>query len=126
MQDNHLTNPVLIDCTSAEAVAMQYADFLAAGFHVVTPNKKANTASLAYYRQLRQVAQQHRRRFLYETTVGAGLPVIDTLQGLLNAGDELMAFEGILSGSLSYMFGELEQGGLLSDGHCQSQGAGLY
>lgn len=114
VQENHLTNPVLIDCTSAEAVAMQYADFLAAGFHVVTPNKKANTASLAYYRQLRQVAQQHRRRFLYETTVGAGLPVIDTLQVLLNAGDELMAFEGILSGSLSYLFGELEQGGLLS------------
>lgn len=114
VQDNHLTNPVLIDCTSAEAVAMQYADFLAAGFHVVTPNKKANTTSLAYYRQLRQVAQQHRRRFLYETTVGAGLPVIDTLQGLLNAGDELMAFEGILSGSLSYMFGELEQGAQLS------------
>lgn len=115
VQDNHLTNPVLIDCTSAEAVAMQYADFLAAGFHVVTPNKKANTASLDYYRQLRQVAQQHRRRFLYETTVGAGLPVIDTLQGLLNAGDELTAFEGILSGSLSYLFGELEQGALLSD-----------
>jgi len=114
VQDNHLTNPVLIDCTSAEVVAMQYADFLAAGFHVVTPNKKANTASLAYYRQLRQVAQQHRRRFLYETTVGAGLPVIDTLQGLLNAGDELMAFEGILSGSLSYLFGELEQGAQLS------------
>ena len=114
-RNQHLTNPVLVDCTSAEAVAGQYADFLAAGFHVVTPNKKANTASYSYYQKLRQLAQQHRRRFLYETTVGAGLPVIDTLQGLLNAGDELVAFEGILSGSLSYIFGELEAGVSLSD-----------
>lgn len=81
----------------------------------MTPNKKANTGSLDYYHQLRQVAQQHRRRFLYETTVGAGLPVIDTLQGLFNAGDELVAFEGILSGSLSYIFGLLEQGQSLSE-----------
>lgn len=115
VQQQHLTNPVLVDCTSSEHVASQYADFIAAGFHIVTPNKKANTSSLAYYQQLRMLAQQHRRRFLYETTVGAGLPVIDTLQGLLNAGDELLAFEGILSGSLSYIFGELEQGVLLSE-----------
>ena len=115
VQEQHLINPVLVDCTSSEAIASQYADFLAAGFHVVTPNKKANTASMGYYRQLRQTAQQHRRRFLYETTVGAGLPVIDTLQGLLHAGDELLAFEGILSGSLSYIFGMLEQGLSLSE-----------
>jgi aspartokinase/homoserine dehydrogenase 1 len=114
-QEQHLTNPVLIDCSSAEPVADLYVDFLKAGFHVVTPNKKANTGSLDYYHQLRQVAQQHRRRFLYETTVGAGLPVIDTLQGLFNAGDELVAFEGILSGSLSYIFGLLEQGQSLSE-----------
>lgn len=111
----HLTNPVLIDCSSSEQIAASYVDFLKAGFHVVTPNKKANTGSLPYYRELRHVAQQHRRRFLYETTVGAGLPVIDTLQGLFNAGDELLAFEGILSGSLSYLFGLLEQGQNLSE-----------
>lgn len=113
-RSQHLTNPVLVDCTSSDAVAAQYAQLLGAGFHVVTPNKKANTASYSYYQQLRQLAQQQRRRFLYETTVGAGLPVIDTLQGLLNAGDELLAFEGILSGSLSYIFGELEAGVSLS------------
>ncbi|MBN8446227.1 MAG: bifunctional aspartate kinase/homoserine dehydrogenase I [Gammaproteobacteria bacterium] len=124
-QDNHLTNPVLIDCTSAQAIADQYADFLAAGFHVVTPNKKANTGTLAYYRELRQVAQKNRRRFLYETTVGAGLPVIDTLQGLLNAGDELVAFEGILSGSLSYLFGELERGKPLSAVTAQAKALGF-
>lgn len=124
-QQQHLTNPVLVDCTSSEQVAAQYADFLAAGFHVVTPNKKANTASFAYYQQLRQLAQQHRRRFLYETTVGAGLPVIDTLQGLLNAGDELLAFEGILSGSLSFIFGELEAGVALSEVTAKAKALGF-
>ncbi|MFT5162852.1 MAG: aspartokinase/homoserine dehydrogenase 1, partial [Alteromonadaceae bacterium] len=68
VRDNHLVNPVLVDCTSSEQVAVQYADFLAAGFHVVTPNKKANTGSMAYYRELRRTAQQQKRRFLYETT----------------------------------------------------------
>lgn len=115
VQAHHLINPVLVDCTSADSIASQYADFLAAGFHIVTPNKKANTGTMAYYRQLRQIALQQRRRFLYETTIGAGLPVIDPLQGLLNAGDELIAFEGILSGSLSYIFGELENGVSLSE-----------
>jgi bifunctional aspartokinase / homoserine dehydrogenase 1 len=125
VQQQHLTNPVLVDCTSSLQVAAQYADFLAAGFHVVTPNKKANTATFAYYQQLRQLAQKNRRRFLYETTVGAGLPVIDTLQGLLNAGDELVAFEGILSGSLSYIFGELEKGAVLSDVTKQAKALGF-
>lgn len=124
VQDNHLTNPVLIDCTSAQPVADQYVDYLAAGFHVVTPNKKANTGSMAYYRALRDTAQTHRRRFLYETTVGAGLPVIDTLQGLFNAGDELLSFEGILSGTLSYVFGLLEQGMPLSEVTAQAKALG--
>lgn len=125
VRENHLTNPVLVDCTSSEALASQYSALLAAGFHVVTPNKKANTMSLSYYRELRQVAQRNRRRFLYETTVGAGLPVIDTLQGLLNAGDELVAFEGILSGSLSFLFGELEKGQKLSEVTAKAKALGF-
>lgn len=114
-RENHLINPVLVDLTSNEDIAMSYADFLAEGFHVVTPNKKANTASMDYYHQMRSAAQDTRRRLLYETTVGAGLPVIDTLQSLIKAGDELTQFEGILSGSLSYIFGKLEEGMTLSE-----------
>jgi aspartokinase/homoserine dehydrogenase 1 len=114
VEDNHLINPVLVDCTSSENIAVQYVDFLAAGFHVVTPNKKANTASMAYYQQLRTTALSQKRRFLYETNVGAGLPVIDTLQGLFNAGDQLVGFEGILSGSLSYILGKLDEGMTIS------------
>lgn len=114
VQRNHIINPVLIDCTSSKVIAEQYTDFLAAGFHVVTPNKKANTASMAYYHQLRQVARASRRKLMYETTVGAGLPVIENLQNLIAAGDELEKFNGILSGSLSFIFGKLDEGLTLS------------
>ncbi|WP_182036168.1 bifunctional aspartate kinase/homoserine dehydrogenase I [Vibrio diabolicus] len=115
VQRNHIINPVLVDCTSSEDIAKQYADFLAAGFHVVTPNKKANTASMSYYHQLRDVARSSRRKLMYETTVGAGLPVIENLQNLISAGDELERFSGILSGSLSYIFGKLDEGMSLSE-----------
>ncbi|SHO56688.1 bifunctional aspartate kinase/homoserine dehydrogenase I [Vibrio quintilis] len=110
VQRNHIINPVLVDCTSSDEIAGQYADFLASGFHVVTPNKKANTASMAYYQQLRDVARVSRRKLMYETTVGAGLPVIENLQNLVAAGDELEKFSGILSGSLSFIFGKLDEG----------------
>jgi len=115
VSDNHLINPVLVDSTSNEALAMSYVDYLAEGFHVVTPNKKANTDTWQYYQELRSTAQKTNRRFLYETTVGAGLPVIDTLQNLIKAGDQLQRFEGVLSGSLSYIFGKLDEGMLLSE-----------
>ncbi len=110
----HLTNPVIVDCTSNQDIAMSYLSYLEANFHVVTANKKANTDSLDYYHQLQDMAAKRQRRFLYETNVGAGLPVIDNLQSLLRAGDELIQFEGILSGSLSYIFGEIHQGLSLS------------
>ncbi|RZP73136.1 bifunctional aspartate kinase/homoserine dehydrogenase I [Vibrio vulnificus] len=115
VQRNHIINPVLVDCTSSDVIANQYAEFLAAGFHVVTPNKKANTASMAYYYQLRDVARSSRRKLMYETTVGAGLPVIENLQNLISAGDELERFSGILSGSLSFIFGKLDEGMTLSE-----------
>lgn len=114
VQRNHIINPVIIDCTSDQGVAEQYADFLSAGFHVITPNKKANTDTMAYYHQLREAARSTRRKFMYETTVGAGLPVIENLQNLIAAGDELEKFNGILSGSLSYIFGKLDEGMTLS------------
>lgn len=68
-----------------------------------------------YYHQLRLAASKSRRKFLYDTNVGAGLPVIENLQNLLNAGDELQRFSGILSGSLSFIFGKLDEGMSLSE-----------
>ncbi len=115
VERNHIINPVIVDCTSDHGIAAQYVDFLSAGFHVITPNKKANTDTMAYYHQLRNAARGTRRKFMYETTVGAGLPVIDNLQNLIAAGDELEKFNGILSGSLSYIFGKLDDGMSLSE-----------
>ncbi len=105
-----LLNPTIIDCTSNEELAAEYANFLANGFNVVAANKKANTTSMAYYREMRALAARHSRRFMYETNVGAGLPIIDTLQSLIRSGDKLQSFGGILSGSLSMIFGLLEDG----------------
>lgn len=113
-KEQQLLNPVLVDCTSSEFVSDQYLAVMNAGLHVVTPNKKANTRDMDYYKALRQTALTQRRQFLYETTVGAGLPVIDNLKKLLFAGDKLLRFNGVLSGSLSYIFGMLDEGMTLS------------
>jgi len=110
-----LLNPTIIDCSTNEELANQYANFLANGFNVVAANKKANTASMEYYREMRVTAARHFRKFMYETNVGAGLPFIDTLQSLIRSGDELQSFGGILSGSLSAIFGMLEDGVAFSD-----------
>lgn len=115
VQQNHIINPIFIDCTSEQSIAAQYVDFLSAGFHVITPNKKANTSSMAYYFQLRHCARARRRKFMYDTTVGGGLPVIENLQNLIAAGDEIEKFTGILSGSLSYIFGRLDDGECFSE-----------
>lgn len=114
INNHHLENPVIVDCTSSIEVADFYIDFLSNGCHVITPNKKANTGSMQYYRKLRDAVIFSKKKFLYDTNVGAGLPVIENLQNLLNAGDELISFSGILSGSLSFIFGKLDEGLSLS------------
>jgi aspartokinase/homoserine dehydrogenase 1 len=100
----HLPHAVVIDCTSSEDVAGRYLEWLSAGVHVVTPNKKAPSGPLAYYDQLEEVRRRHNTRFLYETTVGAALPIIGTLRDLRETGDEIRSIEGIFSGTLAYLF----------------------
>ncbi|WP_028115840.1 bifunctional aspartate kinase/homoserine dehydrogenase I [Ferrimonas senticii] len=124
-RDAHLVNPVFVDCTASGEIASHYLAALESGWHIATPNKKANTDSMALYRQLRQVARQQKRQFLYEANVGAGLPVIDNLQGLLRAGDQLHQFSGIMSGSLSYIFGLLEEGMSLSEATAAARDKGF-
>ncbi len=109
-----LSNPVLVDCTASDVIPGSYPAFMRAGFNVVTPNKRGNTGSMEQYRSLRQVALRHHRRYLYETTVAAGLPVVENLQNLLHAGDSLDSFSGILSGSLSFLLGRLGEGATFS------------
>ncbi len=105
-----LLSPTIVDCTTDEPLAGEYVRFLSSGFNIVAANKKANTSDYAYYLEMREAAARNFRKFLYETNVAAGLPFIDTLQGLMRSGDELRTFEGILSGSLSMIFGLLEDG----------------
>jgi bifunctional aspartokinase / homoserine dehydrogenase 1 len=100
----HLPHAVLIDCTASDAVARRYPEWLRRGLHVITPNKRASTAELAFYRELQQTGRSTGRHYLYETTVGAGLPIIQTLRDLIQTGDRVLAIEGILSGTLSYLF----------------------
>ena len=104
IQTDAIPHAVLIDCTASPAIARRYVDWIERGIHVITPNKIANTSDLEYYRSLRRFSRGFRTRFFYETTVGAGLPVIQTLRDLIQTGDEVLSIEGILSGSLSYLF----------------------
>ncbi|NQD36960.1 bifunctional aspartate kinase/homoserine dehydrogenase I [Permianibacter sp. IMCC34836] len=115
ISNNGYLNPVIVDCTSDADIARAQLKALEQGIHVVTANKKANTFDMAFYRALRQTADRQNCRYLYETNVGAALPVIDTLQNLIKSGDALQRFAGILSGSLSYVFGLLDDGVAFSD-----------
>ena len=108
-------NPIFVDCTASYDLPERYLDILAAGMHIATPNKRANSMSMDFYHKLRSVANEAHRRFLYETNVGAGLPIIDTLQNLFKSGDTLTGFNGIMSGSLSYIFGKLDEGKKFSE-----------
>ncbi|KAG5559657.1 hypothetical protein RHGRI_009249 [Rhododendron griersonianum] len=102
---NHfIPNTVLVDCTSDSGIASHYYDWLRRGIHVITPNKKANSGPLDQYLRLRALQRQSYTHYFYEATVGAGLPIISTLQGLLETGDKILQIEGIFSGTLSYIF----------------------
>src|ERR1700678_256676 len=103
-QADYIPHTVLIDCTASAAVASHYRDWLARGIHVVTPNKKANSGALPDYRALREAARAAGTHYLYEATVGAGLPVIQTLRDLRETGDAITRIEGIFSGTLAYLF----------------------
>jgi aspartokinase/homoserine dehydrogenase 1 len=104
VQSDQLPHAVLIDCSASGAVAARYADWLARGIHVITPNKKANSADWRYYEKLLRQRRASRVHYLYETTVGAGLPILQTLRDLRETGDVVHSVEGILSGTLSYLF----------------------
>lgn len=96
----HLPHSVIVDCSASDALADRYRDWLAAGIHVITPNKLAGSGPFARYQALRG----HAAQFRYEATVGAGLPIVSTLRDLIDTGDEVLAIDGILSGTLAYLF----------------------
>jgi bifunctional aspartokinase / homoserine dehydrogenase 1 len=104
VQADYVPHTVIIDCTASAAVADEYCGWLTRGIHIVTPNKKANSGTLPYYRSLQEAKRATGTYYLYEATVGAGLPVIQTLRDLRETGDDITEIEGIFSGTLAYLF----------------------
>ena len=101
---DHFPHAVIIDCSASAAVAARYAHWLSEGIHIVTPNKKANSAAWGEYERIREARRAAGSHYLYEATVGAGLPVIQTLRDLRETGDEIRRIEGMFSGTLAYLF----------------------
>ncbi|HOV97388.1 MAG TPA: bifunctional aspartate kinase/homoserine dehydrogenase I, partial [Thermomonas sp.] len=106
--DTHLPHAVIIDCSASDNVAAHYPEWLAAGIHVITPNKQAGAGPLPRYQAIRNACAHSGARFRYEATVGAGLPVISTLRDLLDTGDDLLSIEGIFSGTLAWLFNKYD------------------
>ena len=109
---NHMTrlnlrNSVFIDCTANEDVAARYKDILSKYVSVVTANKIACSSEYSYYQNLRNIASEKGVRFIYETTVGAGLPIIKTINDLIVSGDRILRIEAVLSGTMNFIFNEL-------------------
>ncbi len=104
VQADFIPHTVIIDCTASADVARHYGRWLKRGIHVVTPNKKANSGSMPYYLELQEAGRAEGTHYLYEATVGAGLPVIQTLRDLRQTGDDITRIEGIFSGTLAYLF----------------------
>ncbi|MCR9014219.1 bifunctional aspartate kinase/homoserine dehydrogenase I [Aquiflexum gelatinilyticum] len=115
MEDMNFSNTVFVDCTASQEVADTYEQVLEAKVAIVTPNKKANSGSLENYKSLKKLAYKRGVKFLYETNVAAGLPVINTLQDLMLSGDKVLRIEAVLSGSMNYIFSELEKGAPFSE-----------
>jgi len=97
---------VIVDCTADDAPADLYASWLESGASVVTPNKKAGSGPLERYKAIRAAEKAGGSKFFYESTVGAGLPILSTLQDLNRTGDKVDAIEGICSGTLSFLFNQ--------------------
>jgi aspartokinase/homoserine dehydrogenase 1 len=111
----NLSNSIFVDCTSSEEVAEYYASILSSNISIVTPNKKANSGALSRYQKLKSISLKRGVKFLYETNVGAGLPVINTMNDLLLSGDRVIRIEAVLSGTLNFIFSSFAEGKQFSE-----------
>ncbi|MEX2585198.1 MAG: hypothetical protein WD315_02315 [Balneolaceae bacterium] len=115
---------VFVDATGSLEVAELYLELLENGIHVVTPSKIANTIGQSYFESLRAAALKNGVRYHFETTVGAGLPVIHSIESLLDTGDEIIEISGVVSGTMTYLFNQLEQGTRFSRAVLQARSLG--
>jgi len=105
----NIFNSVFVDCTANEGVASLYADLLSHNVNVVAANKIAASSCYENYSKLKQIARRKDVKFLFETNVGAGLPIINTINSLINSGDKILRIEAVLSGTLNYIFNVLSK-----------------
>ncbi len=110
MKGLNLANTIFIDNTANKEIDKYYEGILDSSISISTPNKIATSSSYAQYQALKQTAEKRGVQFAYETNVGAGLPVISTLNDLINSGDRIIKIEGVLSGSLSFIFNSFKEG----------------
>ena len=105
----NIFNPVFVDCTANGEVASLYADLLSHNINVVAANKIAASSDYCTYSRLKHIARQRNIKFLFETNVGAGLPIINTINDLINSGDKILKIEAVLSGTLNFIFNVLSR-----------------
>ncbi len=105
----NIFNSVFVDCTASPEVAELYADFLEHNINVVAANKIAASSDYANYRLLKEISQKRGVKFLFETNVGAGLPIIRTINDLCNSGDKILKIEAVLSGTLNFIFNTISK-----------------
>ena len=103
----NIYNSVFVDCTASSEVAAIYGDLLSHNISVVAANKIAASADYATYSNLKHIARQRNIKYLFETNVGAGLPIINTINDLINSGDKILKIEAVLSGTLNFIFNVL-------------------
>ena len=111
----NIFNPVFVDCTANGEVASLYADLLSHNINVVAANKIAASSDYGTYSTLKHIARQRNIKFLFETNVGAGLPIINTINDLINSGDKILKIEAVLSGTLNFIFNVLSKDVPLSE-----------
>ena len=105
----NIFNSVFVDCTASPEVASLYADFLEHNINVVAANKIAASSDFANYHLLKETSQKRGVKFLFETNVGAGLPIIRTINDLCNSGDKILKIEAVLSGTLNFIFNTISK-----------------
>ncbi len=109
---NLLAHRIAVDATASKELSQFYPEIAQQGFHIVTANKIANTLSQSFYDRLRHILLKQELQFEYETNVGAGLPIIETVKRLTDSGESIKAINGVFSGSLGYIFNRFSQEGV--------------
>lgn len=111
----HRHHTIFVDATGSEEVARLYPALLRAGVHIATPSKLANTFEQSFYDSVHTISHANHAHYHYETTVGAGLPVLSTIRDLRDSGDVITEISGVLSGTMTYLFSKLEKGSPFSE-----------